>query len=181
MPANIKRGKSFKNESFMGIMRWAFYNELKEHYKNVSMTYGYITKNTRISNNLPNNCYVNARCISGNPIAEPLSYYFYQRKVRCHNRQIHKVNMLKNGKKKLNQAPYLTKGFRLFDKVQYDGKTGFVFGRRTSGYFDIRTLSNDVISRSASYKKLKFIETTKSYLTERRTQETGIKSNSSHC
>lgn len=39
--------------------------------------------------------------------------YFYQIKKRCQNRQIHKANFLKGG----NQAPYIVKGFRLFDKV----------------------------------------------------------------
>lgn len=44
--------------------------------------------------------YIDARCISGNPQSEPLGYYFYQKKVRCHNRQIHKANILKGGYKK---------------------------------------------------------------------------------
>ena len=35
---------------------------------------------------------------------------------------------------KLNQAPYLVKGFRLFDKVKYKGQECFIFGRRSSGY-----------------------------------------------
>lgn len=166
----IKRGMSFRDASFMGIMRWAFYNRLKEIYPNVSMTYGYITKNTRIKNNLPKEHYIDARCISGNPNAEPLGYYFYQKKVRCHNRQIHKANILKGGKKKLNQASYLVKGFRLFDKVEFDGRIGFIFGRRNSGYFDIRKLNGEVIHRSASWKKLKLLETRKKLLTERRTQ-----------
>lgn len=117
LPRAIKRGTSFKDATFMGIMRWSFYNRLKEVYPNVSMTYGYITKNTRIENNLLKEHYVDARCISGNPNVKPLGYYFYQKKVRCHNRQIHKANILKGGKKKLNQASYIVKGFRLFDKV----------------------------------------------------------------
>ena len=50
---DLKRGESFKDATFMGIMRWTFYNRLKEMYPNVKMTYGYITKNTRITNNLP--------------------------------------------------------------------------------------------------------------------------------
>ena len=28
---------------------------------------------------------------------------------------------IKSGKKKMNQASYLVKGFRLFDKVKFDG------------------------------------------------------------
>lgn len=171
LPKTIKRGMPFKDAAFMGIMRWKLYNELKEMYPDTAMTYGYITKNTRITHGLPKHHYIDARCISGNPDAEPLEYYFYQKKVRCHNRQIHKANFLKGGRKKMNQAPYLVKGFRLFDKVKYDGRTGFIFGRRSSGYFDIRTLSGEVIRKSASYKKLRLIETRRSYLTERMTQE----------
>ena len=168
LPKTIKRGMSFKDAAFMGIMRWSFYNRLKEIYPNVFMTYGYITKDTRIKNNLPKDHYIDARCISGNPNAEPLGYYFYQKKVRCHNRQIHKANILKGGKKKLNQASYLVKGFRLFDKVEFEGQVCFIFGRRSNGYFDIRKLNGEVISRSASWKKLKLLETRKSLLMERR-------------
>ena len=168
LPKAIKRGKSFKDAAFMGIMRWSFYNRLKEIYPNVVMTYGYITKDTRIKNNLPKDHYIDARCISGNPNAEPLGYYFYQKKVRCHNRQIHKSNILKGGKKKLNQASYLVKGFRLFDKVEFEGQICFIFARRSSGYFDIRKLNGEVIHRSASWKKLKLLETRKSLLMERR-------------
>ena len=168
LPKTIKRGMSFKDATFMGIMRWSFYNRLKEIYPNVFMTYGYITKDTRIKNNLPKDHYIDARCISGNPNAEPLGYYFYQKKVRCHNRQIHKANILKGGKKKLNQASYLVKGFRLFDKVEFEGQVCFIFGRRSSGYFDIRKLNGEVISRNASWEKLKLLETRKSLSMERR-------------
>ena len=168
LPKTIKRGMSFKDATFMGIMRRSFYNRLKEIYPNVFMTYGYITKDTRIKNNLPKDHYIDARCISGNPNAEPLGYYFYQKKVRCHNRQIHKANILKGGKKKLNQASYLVKGFRLFDKIEFEGQICFIFGRRSNGYFDIRKLNGEVISRSASWKKLKLLETRKSLLMERR-------------
>lgn len=48
LPNTIKRDKIFKDAVFMGIMRWAFYERLKNIYPNIRMTYGYITKNTRI-------------------------------------------------------------------------------------------------------------------------------------
>lgn len=165
----IKRGKSLRDAAFMGIMRWAFYNRLKKEYPNVSMTFGYITKNTRITNNLPKEHYVDARCISGHPQAKPMGYFFYQKKVRCQNRQIHKANFLKGGRKRLNQAPFLVRGFRLFDLVSYKGSAYYVFGRRTSGYFDIRKLDGTKVNNgSISYKKLKLINTQKTILTERR-------------
>lgn len=166
-----KRGQPFRDAAFMGIMRWGFYEKLKELYLNVSMTYGYITKNTRIINNLPKEHYIDARCISGNPLAKPLGYYYYQKKVRCHNRQIHKANILKGGKKRLNQAPYIVHGFRLFDKVEYNKELYYIFSRRSSGFFDIRKLDGTKINNgSISYKKLKLIRTRKTILMERRMQ-----------
>jgi hypothetical protein len=165
----IKRGKSLRDAAFMGIMRWAFYKRLKKEYPNVSMTFGYITKSTRITNNLPKEHYVDARCISGHPQAKPIGYYFYQKKVRCQNRQIHKANFLKGGRKRLNQAPYLVRGFRLFDLVSYEGSAYYIFGRRNSGYFDIRKLDGTKVNKgSINCKKLKLINTQKTILTERR-------------
>ena len=48
-----KRGQSFRAEAFMGIMRWALLDKLKETYPDVQNTYGYITKNNRIRLGLP--------------------------------------------------------------------------------------------------------------------------------
>lgn len=168
---NVKRGKSFRDSAFMGIMRWSFYDRIKNIYPNVSMTFGYITKNTRTTNNLPKEHYVDARCISGNPTAKPLGYYFYQKKVRCQNRQIHKDNFLKGGRKKLNQAPFLVKGFRLFDLVKYQNDLYYIFGRRDSGFFDIRKLNGTKVNKgSINCKHLRLISTRKSILTEKRMQ-----------
>lgn len=168
---NVKRGKSFRDAAFMGIMRWSFYDRLKNIYPNVSMTFGYITKNARITNNLPKEHYVDARCISGNPTAKPLGYYFYQKKVRCQNRQIHKANFLKGGRKKLNQAPFLVKGFRLFDLVEYQKELYYIFGRRSNGSFDIRKLDGTKVNKgSINCKYLRLIATRKSILTEKRMQ-----------
>ena len=169
LPKTIRRGMSFRDATFMGVMRWSFYNKLKELYPNVKMTYGYITKNTRIENDLPKEHYIDARCISGNPLARPLGYVYYQKKVRCHNRQIHKYKINKGGVRKNNQAEYKVKDFRLFDKVRYKNKEYFVFGRRNSGFFDIRNLQGEKVNKgSISYRKIKFLETSNGYLTERR-------------
>ena len=40
LPKTIMRGMKFQDTVFMGIMRWACYNELKTRYPNVSMTLG---------------------------------------------------------------------------------------------------------------------------------------------
>lgn len=168
---NVKRGKSFRDAAFMGIMRWSFYDRIKNIYPDVSMTFGYITKNARITNNLPKDHYVDARCISGNPTAKPLGYYFYQKKVRCQNRQIHKANFLKGGRKKLNQAPFLVKGFRLFDLVEYQKDLYYIFGRRDSGFFDIRKLDGTKVNKgSINCKYLRLVDKRKSILIEKRMQ-----------
>lgn len=168
LPDSIKRGNKYNDAAFMGIMRWATYNRLKEVYPNVSLTYGYITKHTRISNNLPKEHYIDARCISGNPIAKSDDTVYNLKKVRCHNRQIHKNTILKGGYRKLNQAPKYVKGYQLFDKVLYNNQECFIFGRRSSGSFDIRMLDGTKISAGISYKKLRLLENRKSYLVERR-------------
>lgn len=168
LPKTIKRGMKLNHSIFMGIMRWAFYNKLKEIYPNVSNTYGYITKNIRIENNLSKDHYIDARCISGKPNVEQLGYYFYQKKVRCHNRQIHKNTIQKGGYRKRNQAKYIVKRFRLFDKVLYKKQECFIFGRRATGRMDIRLLDGTHVNASVGYKNLKLIEPRKNYLIERR-------------
>ena len=172
LPKTIHRGESFRDAAFMGIMRWAVYNKLKEEYQplgiEVRMTYGYITKNTRITHDLPKEHYVDARCISGNPNAMPNGEVFYQKKVRCHNRQLHKCKIQKGGYRKVNQTPKYVKGFQLFDHVLYKGQECFIFGRRSSGSFDIRLFDGTKISAGVSYKKLIALEKRKTYLIERR-------------
>ena len=80
-----------------------------------------------------------------------------------------------------NQAPYTVFGFRLWDKVKFDGRECFVIGRRTSGYFALTMLDGAKVTDSAYYKNLKLLETAKNYLTERRegsppmTEVTGVR------
>ena len=169
LPESVKRGASFRDAAFMGIMRWTVYNRLKELYPGmVSMTFGYITKNIRISHDLEKTHAVDARCISGHPDVQPLGEYYFQTKVRCHNRQLHKANILKGGIRKSNQAAKEVKGFRLFDCVRYAGVTCFVYGRRTSGYFDLRHLDGTRVHASAAWKKIMLLQHSGTILTERR-------------
>lgn len=169
LPKHIKRGMSFRDAAFMGIMRWAFYNRLKALYPNipVGLTYGYITKNTRIRNGLPKTDAIDALCISGNPNVKRLDHVFIQVAKRRHNRQIHKCNPGKGGKRRLNQSPKYVFGFQLFDKILYQNQECFVFGRRKTGDFDIRQLDGTKISDHVSYKKLKKLQSRKTLLISR--------------
>ena len=167
LPKEIKRGTKFDNETFMGIMRWTLYDMLKEQYKDVSLTYGYITKHVRIQGGLPKEHYVDARCISGNPLAASDGVVYYQRKVRRHNRQLYKVNTCKGGIRKANQAPYIVKGFRLFDKVFAKGQEWYIHGRRAKGAFVLKNLKGDTLEIVPS--KIKFISAQRGFIIERRT------------
>ena len=122
---------------------------------------------------------VDAYCIAGNLNARRRGVYLYQRQMRKHNRQIHRCTVLsktledgtKIGYRKLNQTPYLVKNFRLFDKVSCLGQTGFIFGRRSSGYFDVRRLDGVKLSSGISYRKLTLLEKRSTYLTELRKED----------
>ena len=164
----MKRGRSFKAETFMSIMRWALLERLRRTYPNLNVdnTFGYLTKHKRIVYGLPKTHYADAFCIAGNLNAKRMGAYFYQKQTRKHNRQIHKLTIAKGGLRKRNQAPYLVKGFRLFDKVLCQGEVGFIFGRRSSGSFDVRRLDGTKISAGISYKKLSLLEKRKTFLTE---------------
>ena len=167
LPNKIHRGIRFKDATFMGIMRWTLYERLKKLYKNVSMTYGYITKYKRIKYNIEKSHIADAFCIANNLNAKRLNYYYLQKQVRRHNRKLHKSKIYSGGYRKNNQAKYSVFGFHLFDKVKYKNIECFLFGRRSSGSFDIRKLTGEVISRGISYKKLKLVEYRKSLLIER--------------
>lgn len=172
LPKAIHRGMKFKDAAFMGVMRWAFYSRMKEIYEPlgimVNMTYGYITKNTRIAHGLPKEHFIDARCISGHSDAVSDGTVFYQKKVRCHNRQIHKQKILKGGIRKRNQAAYEVKGFRLYDEVLWKGQKCFIFGRRSTGRMDLRLLDGTHINASVGYKNIKLLRKRSNYLTEQR-------------
>ena len=152
----VKRGKSLRDAAVMGIMKWELYEELKSLYPNVKMTFGYITKHDRIKHGIEKSHVSDAFVISRNFDSYRLGYYYKRKLVRRHNRQIHKMKILKGGIKKPNQALFEVFGFRLFDKVRYQDNVYFVYGRRTSGYFNIRDINGEN-KKDVSYKKFKYI------------------------
>jgi len=156
--------KTYKDATFMSIMRWAFYNWLKDNYVDVSMTYGYITKNVRISNNLPKEHYIDAYCIAGNINAVRLDGHWIYKKMRRHNRSLYMLNPLKGGRWKKRQANYCVKGFALLDKVRYNETLCFIMGRRATGYFKLRTITGGKVHDSASYKKIVYVGRSGGYM-----------------
>lgn len=152
----VKRGKSLRDAAVMGIMKWKLYDELKSRCDNVSMTFGYITKYNRIKYGIEKSHTSDAFVISRNFNAKRIERQYLKRLIRRHNRQIHKMKILKGGKKKNNQAPFEIFRFRLFDKVLYNNEILFVYGRIKSGNFNIRDFNGEN-PKDVSHKKLKLI------------------------
>lgn len=163
-----KCGKAMRDAAFMGIMRNTLLARLrKELPVPVEQTYGYITKLLREENHIEKSHANDARCIAGFPKAAPCDVLYRTKAIRHHNRQIHKAKILKGGIRKKNQAPYLVKGFRLWDKVRYNGEECFISGRRSSGYFALKKYNGAVVSSGVSYKRLTLLEVATNYITER--------------
>ena len=170
----IKKGRNYRDAAFMGIMRKTLFERVKAMFLGIEVreTKGFITKYVREKNAIPKSHVADARCISGHPAASPADEMFAIKPVRRHNRKLHKATIATGGYRKSNQAPKYVFGFRLFDKVICSNSEGFIFGRRSNGSFDVRTLNGTKISAGISYKKLILKEKCKNLLIERRkTQE----------
>lgn len=160
--------KGFRDATQMGIMRWRIYEEAKKRFPEVHLTYGYLTKHIRITHQLEKSHVIDARCISGHVLASSDGTWYLTKFVRRNNRQLHKATIRKGGKRQRNTAPKVIQGFRLFDCVRYHGQVCFVFGRRSSGYFDLRTLDGTKIHASASSKQLNVVQRASACVVERR-------------
>ena len=148
----------------MNIMRKRLAQSLKNEFGNVFETFGYLTKYYREKLGIVKSHCNDAFVISHNFDAEFLDVEFLYRKVRRHNRQLHKSKPSKGGKRRRNQSNYIVNGFRRFDKVLYNGVECFIFGKRSSGYFQLKTFDGTVISQGVSSKRLKLLEPIKGWL-----------------
>ena len=159
-----KKVKSFKHASHMNTMRKRLVQSLKNEFRNVFETFGYLTKYTREKLGLIKSHCNDAFVISNNLDAEQSDVEYLYKKVRRHNRQIHKSKPRKGGKRQRTQSPYIVNGFRRYDKVMYKGKECFITGKRSSGYFQLKTFDGKVISQGVSSKRLKLLEPIKGWL-----------------
>jgi N6-L-threonylcarbamoyladenine synthase len=144
----IKRTNGFKAETFMSMVRWRLTNETDSQH-----TFGYITKSNRIATGLDKSHSNDAFIIAGG-VNQLQTQPLIIKQVRKCNRKLYK------GARShvRNVAAREIKGFRRFDKVLWNDKVAFVFGRRTTGNFDIRDIHNNSLHKSISFKQLGLLE-----------------------
>ena len=170
-----RKRRSTRDATFMGIMRKTLIQRLRAELTiPVAETRGYITKATRekllvLPKSHTNDALAIAQGKHGFnvgylPGIVQIDKIYTIRPVRHHNRQLHKAAILKGGIRKSNQAGKYVFGYRLFDKVQFNEQDCFIWGRRTSGYFVVKTIDGKVIHNSASFKKLRLVERASNYL-----------------
>ena len=137
---------------------------MKELNDNVSVTYGYLTKQKRIELGLLKSHINDAFVIAnGTNQIRNLVYYFIKQVRKC-NRKLYKG--IRSHIR--NTAERFIKGFQRFDKVCWKGIECFIFGRRKTGYFSLRKLDGTKVHDNARVKDIKLLESFRTLLTETR-------------
>lgn len=144
----------------MSILRWKIVNKLRDLGNIVNITYGYLTKSARIVLRLGKSHSNDAFCIAGGDRQERTDNSYFIKYVRKCNRSLFKANLLKCGKRKVNTVKQAF-GFHRFDKVLFGKVECFIYGLRSSGYFDLRLLTGEKINASVKHISLRLIETFK--------------------
>lgn len=156
----VRRGNSFRDAAAINVVKNAMYRKAIQFLDGCSVcrTYRYVTKYRRINAGLENDSYTDYRVISGNLAAMASNSVFALRQIRRHNRQIHKANILKGGRLKKNQAPYLVFGYRLNDIIRFKSNRCIIIGRRSSGSFALKDLETGDRYVAVSYKRLSLLQ-----------------------
>ena len=156
----IKRNTSLRDAAVMNILRWAVYNHAKAEFGNVHMTYGYITKHTRIENGIEKTHCADAFCISRNVKAVRSESYLLCRCLPRHTRALHVCNPKKGGIRRSAVASHWIGKSRMqrFDSVEWNGVRCFIFGS-TNGRPILRDIDGNTVAPTPSVnaKTVRFI------------------------
>ena len=163
----VKRGTSLRDAACMNIMRWAVYNALKSMYAEVYLTYGYITKNTRIQNGIEKTHNADAFCISGNVSAVRNSELHIQRFVRRHNRMLHGCRVMSGGVRRSARTSRNVRGFSHLDEIIWNGKQYWVSSRRKNGAFKVVDLYGKCVKDNVTFRNMERIRNSGSLLIKR--------------
>jgi N6-L-threonylcarbamoyladenine synthase len=151
----LKPGKGFKAETFMSLVKTKLVAQL-----DCDSCFGYETKFRRHQLGLDKTHGNDAFVISGGR-EQPRVPVVELKRVRKQNRKLYKGSH----SSVRNTATRFVRGFQRYDKVLYRGIECFVFGRRVTGYFDLRTLSGTKIHGSARADACRLLESAGTWLT----------------
>lgn len=171
----IKRGTTLRDAAVMNIMRWAVYERAMAEFENVHLTYGYVTKHTRIENGIEKMHTADAYCIAENVHAKRLEKYFMCRCVPRHTRALHVCSPKKGGIRRACIASHKigNSRFQRFDMVRWKGRECFIFGS-TGGRPVLRNVNGVKVhdNQSVNVKTIMFLKRLRnSMLMEERTSE----------
>lgn len=171
----IKRGIILRDAAVMNIMRWAVYERANAEFGNVHLTYGYITKHTRIKNGIVKTHAADAFCIAKNVHARKLDSFFMCRCVPRHTRALHVANPKKGGIRRSAIASHKIgkSRFQRFDMVRWKGRECFISGS-TGGRPVLRDIEGVKMhdKQAVNVKTIKFLKRLKNnILVEERTSE----------
>lgn len=123
--------------------------QLRKHFGEFEETFGFITKIDRMELGLGKEHFIDAAVIASKGISVSL-----QRKTRI-NRLVSKGDYQKTKGIRSEKSIPTGKlfGFRKFDLVKTSKGTGFIKGKRSSGYFSICDIYGKAIHNSANIKK----------------------------
>lgn len=148
----------------MNIDKKRLFKIIIKNDSNISYTYGYITKRNRIQHNISKSHSNDALVIAGvtNQIYSPITI---SKQVRRQNRSIFKANLLKGSRLKRNAIKQVN-NFRRYDKMKFENAKCFIYGLRSSGQFNIRTITGTKVRTSVTHRKLTLLEHAKGIITE---------------
>lgn len=157
----IKRGTILRDAAVMNIMRLASYERAKAEFGNVHLTYGYITKHTRIENGIAKTHAADAFCIAKNVHARKLDSFFMCRCVPRHTRALHVANPKKGGIRRSAIASHKIgkSRFQRFDMVRWKGRECFISGS-TGGRPVLRNIEGVKMhdKQAVNVKTIKFLK-----------------------
>lgn len=157
----IKRGTILRDAAVMNIMRLAVYERAKAEFGNVHLTYGYITKHTRIENDIAKTHAADAFCIAKNVHARKLDSFFMCRCVPRHTRALHVANPKKGGIRRSAIASHKIgkSRFQRYDMVRWKGRECFISGS-TGGRPVLRDIEGVKMhdKQAVNVKTIKFLK-----------------------
>lgn len=144
----LKCGTNLRDAAVMSIMRWEVYNRAKQEFPNVNLTYGYVTKHSRINNKIEKTHCADALCISGNMQAIRLPFFFIGKMLRRHTRSLHKSKPAKGGIRCSQVAPHWIGKSRLqqHDYVEWEGHKAFISGS-SNGRLYLKDIQGNFVAR----------------------------------